>query len=326
VVAARASPVYDPHVARASQLQWLADNIPVMLDSTPGGRETLRTFADTPEALAVIDRAEPRQFPAWTGVLDWDPFGGIRYFGLRLRAREAEEYGTIYIYGANLPATLLTLVTRGDTRMFERMARLVEPGRREAAIFFADLQASAMLSRRLPTPTYFALLRRLTSSLDDVIIEHGGIVGKHAGDGAVAFFLVDDLGSPSAAARAAIEAAFEAGAAVREAASETGQELALNIGLHWGGTLYMGQLVTDGRLEVTALGDEVNECARIQQSARDSCVLASKPLVEHLDPGDARAVGVDPDAARYEALAELAGATEKAARDAGALAVTRLAG
>jgi hypothetical protein len=26
----------------------------------------------------------------------------------------------------------------------------------------------------------------------------------------------------------------------------------------------MGQVVTDGRLEVTALGDEVNECARME--------------------------------------------------------------
>ena len=35
---------------------------------------------------------------------------------------------------------------------------------------------------------------------------------------------------------------------------------------------------------MTALGDEVNECARIQQSARDGALLASKPLVERLDP------------------------------------------
>jgi len=57
----------------------------------------------------------------------------------------------------------------------------------------------------------------------------------------------------------------------------------INAGVHWGGALYLGQVITGGRLEVTALGDEVNECARIQQSARDGALLASKPLVERLD-------------------------------------------
>ena len=66
-------------------------------------------------------------------------------------------------------------------------------------------------------------------------------------------------------------------------------ELKINAGVHWGGALYLGQVITGGRLEVTALGDEVNECARIQQSARDGALLASKPLVERLDPEHAAA-------------------------------------
>ncbi|MBW3609161.1 MAG: hypothetical protein KY463_12555, partial [Actinobacteria bacterium] len=72
----------------------------------------------------------------------------------------------------------------------------------------------------------------------------------------------------------------------KEVGDETGliesADCAVNVGLHWGGALYMGQLVTGGRLEVTALGDRVNEAARIQASARDGEVLASKSLIEHL--------------------------------------------
>jgi class 3 adenylate cyclase len=326
VVESRASPVHEAHTTRASQLDWLAQNLPHMIDGTPGGKSTLRGFMDTPEAQRLVDEARAWRFPAWTGVIQWGPYGAIRYFAQRPRGVDGEEYGTIYLYGSALPATLLTLVARGDTRMFERMARLVEPGRREAAILFADLQASAGLARRLSTATYFSLLRSLLTSLDATVIERGGIVGKHAGDGATAFFLVDDLGSPSAAVRAAVEAAAGLTELVRGAAAESGEELVLNVGLHWGATVYMGQLVTDGRLEVTALGDEVNECARIQESARDGCVLASKALIEHLDDDDAAAIGIDPAAAVYEALADLPDATEKAVRDAGGLGVTRLPG
>ena len=98
----------------------------------------------------------------------------------------------------------------------------------------------------------------------------------------------------------------------------------MRFGLHWGGTLYMGQVVTGGRLEVTALGDEVNEGARIQQSARDGALLASKALVERLTVEDGRRIGVDPEEVVYRTIAELPGADAKAMRDAGTLPVTEL--
>jgi class 3 adenylate cyclase len=236
--------------------------------------------------------------------------------------------GAVYLYGSNLPATLLPLLTRGNRAMFERMARLVEPGRREAAVLFADVQASGTLARRLPSAAYFRVMQALTTAMDAEVIANDGIPGKHAGDGVTAFFLADDTGSASGAARAAIEAAWGVSAAARRTAEEDDLiepgDLQLNVGVHWGGPLYMGQVVTDGRLEVTALGDEVNECARIQQAARDGALLASKGLIERLDDADAASVRLDPAAVSYRPLAELA-SDEKIVRDAGGIAVTRLA-
>jgi class 3 adenylate cyclase len=45
------------------------------------------------------------------------------------------------------------------------------------------------------------------------------------------------------------------------------EDLVMHFGLHWGATLYVGQIATSGRTEVTALGDEVNEAARIEACA-----------------------------------------------------------
>jgi len=98
----------------------------------------------------------------------------------------------------------------------------------------------------------------------------------------------------------------------------------VNVGVHWGGQLYMGQLITGGRLEVTALGDTVNEAARIQESARDGQVLASKSLLEHLSEEDANALDIDPDAMIYRTIEELPSASSKAKRDAGTVPVTTL--
>jgi hypothetical protein len=50
-------------------------------------------------------------------------------------------------------------------------------------------------------------------------------------------------------------------------------------------------------------------------------MLASKSLLECLSPEDAAAIGIDPNHVRYGPLADLPTATEKARRDAPAIAV-----
>ena len=202
------------------------------------------------------------------------------------------------------------------------MDRVSEPGRRTAAILFADLEASGVLSRHLSSRGYFELIRDLTDLIDTSVIARDGITGKHAGDGGSALFLAADFdSSESGAARAAIETAR----AIRDGSEQLGPEdveVKVNIGVHWGATLMVGQVATRGRLDVTALGDQMNEGARIEAAATGGAILASKDLVERLDEADAKATGIDPDAIAYSTLGELDGASDKAIRDAGTIAVT----
>ena len=95
----------------------------------------------------------------------------------------------------------------------------------------------------------------------------------------------------------------------------------MRFGLHWGSTLYVGRILTTGRSEVTALGDEVNETARIEACATGGRSLASKSLVERLTGADADLLGINPSRTTYTPLAELATATDKARRDAPSIAV-----
>lgn len=217
---------------------------------------------------------------------------------------------------------LVSLLARGDEAMYERMANLVEPGSREAAILFCDLEGSTELSRTLPAAEYFRLIRNLWTDIDATVARNSGIVGKHAGDGASAFFLVDDLGSRSQAAAAAIRAARGIHERSHEIFGDHFESSCLmRVGIHWGSSLYMGQLVPGGRLDVTALGDAVNECARIQEAAEPHQTLASKELVERLSKDDAAALGLDPDKVRYTLVAELPNASEKAKAGAGSIPV-----
>lgn len=349
--------VWANYVTLESQLKSFVVDFPKAMWVMPGGKqELMKAFrgcldawplADELRAASgldldqiaeqLFDAIEPEEPPSfYTNEFEFLqgnlPPASITEFCIAIKDDRGQLAGLVIMYDPALPATVLSLVARGDEQMYERMARLIEPGRRKAAVLFADLQASAALSRRLPSAAYFKLIRAMTTAIDAVIVRRSGIVGKHAGDGVTAFFLSDDLGSDSLAAAAAIHAAREITHAAAVAAKEVGDETGLietadchvNVGLHWGGALYMGQLVTGGRLEVTALGDRVNEAARIQESACDGEVLASKSLIEHLADADAAQLSIDPDSVIYRPISDLEGATEKAIRDAGGLPVTVL--
>src|SRR4051794_28993563 len=207
-------------VSDEAQEQWVEQNVPQMLVDDPDGKERLAEIG-RPELRRAVEECEPAQIPIWTWLTETtgvEPgVQQVRNFGLRVRTRDGEPFATVYIYGANLPATLLALVSQGDQGMFERMARLAEPGRREAAVLFADIQSSGELSRHLSSSAYFRLVQRLFTRLDEIVIKANGIVGKHAGDGLSGFFLADDCGSREGAAAAALDTALSLTRAAREA-------------------------------------------------------------------------------------------------------------
>jgi class 3 adenylate cyclase len=224
-------------------------------------------------------------------------------------------------------AMLSAMTFTADLGHVARMGLVAEADRRPAAILFADLEASSPLARRLSTASYFALGRRLVRASDQCVVDAGGLVGRHVGDGVGAFFLAETAGSESAAAYGCIAAARALRESVAEVAARTDlqpEDVVLRFGLHWGANLFVGNISTAGRSEVNALGDQVNEAARIEACASGGLALASKDLVERLDPDAAAALDLEPNRITYTPLGDLATATEKARRDAPAIAVCEI--
>jgi class 3 adenylate cyclase len=304
---------------------------PYVLAAAEGGREELRELVD-PRLRDIVDRLAPVDLVnALSLVLPGSSAGmSVETLITLIPVRESDgQLGATVILRKPVAsmAVLATLAAAGDARHFERMQQVAKAGRRPAAILFADLESSSSLARRLSTASYFSFGRRLTRAADGCVIDAGGLVGRHVGDGVVAFFLVQSAGSESAAARSCIEAARNIKDAMIDVAARSDlapEDLVMRYGLHWGATVYVGQIIGGGRAEVTALGDEVNEGARIEACATGGRALASKELLERLEHDDASALELDPDHITYTPLANLATATEKARRDAPAIAVCEI--
>ena len=281
----------------------------------------------------ILEECDPSPAPCgWTSTFDFSHdefFGRVNYVAQRVHDPDGELLGYLFIYGLDVPASIADVALRGDRSMHERMAALVEPGQRSLAVLFADLEGSGALSRRLASPVYFRLVRAIRTALGAAVADCGGMVGKHAGDGVTAYFLSEQVGSDSAAARAALETARNLPEITRDAAAGLANEelpvdpeaCRLKVAVHWGPSLYVGQVASQGRLEISALGDEMNEAARIEQAAQGEQVLASKPLLERLADDDASGLDLDPQRVTYRALTDIEGVSEKAKRDAGSIAV-----
>ena len=172
ILEVRRTPFWQSIIEPERSGTWVAENVPQMLADDPSVRERLATMV-SPDLRAIVEEAEPAPVGTWTSVIRLRSVGAslglIRYFGVRARRPDGAPAATLYLYGSNLPASLLAMVTRGRLTHFERMARLVEPGRREAAILFADVVSSGKLSRRLPSGTYFDFIRDFSTRSDDVI-------------------------------------------------------------------------------------------------------------------------------------------------------------
>lgn len=326
VEVARAWP-FGPNMAALYSLMLRALGAWVLAD-TPGGAEELRALVDETlkDDVGGLRGGDPAALAGTAGATAL--FGSrqdIPTVGFRIREPSGRLAGTAVITkpAAGMSA-ISTMVSMADPRHLERASRVVQAGRRPAAVLFADLEGSSPLARRLSTAGYFALGRRLVRAADQSVIDADGIVGRHVGDGVAAFFLAEITGSESAAARsciAAVRALRASLAAVAERSGLAPDDVVLRFGLHWAATAYVGSVTTGGRAEVTALGDEVNEAARIEACAGGGLALASKALIERLSPEDARSLDLDPDRVTYTMLADLPGATEKARRDAPAIAV-----
>lgn len=300
---------------------------PLILRDTPGGEVELREKVD-PSLRDLVDQLSPTE--ATAVGFEFKSSGLVAARTLHCKAiRIRDERGTLR--GTFLSTKLAAPMSTQAAMAFElnpgHVQRTFSMGtarRRAGAVLFADLESSSALARRLSTGSYFALVRRLVRAADQCIVDAGGLVGRHVGDGVVAFFPVESYKTESAAALACLSTARSIRKAIADAARRSelpADDVVIRFGLHWGATLFIGSITTSARAEVTALGDEANEAARIEACATGGRTLASKLLLERLDATDAALLGIDPDRLTYTPLSGLDTATEKARRDAPAIAV-----
>ena len=178
---------------------------PAIAHDLPGGASELRAGAARALAARLVNVAAAS--PAPLQVLRTEVKFGTSTRPFHVAVARLYECGGRFAGTVSLatPSACRERSSRcwelGITRRLNGCSGCSRPARRPGAVMFVDLEGSAQLARRLSTQAFFALIRRLIFRIDEEVVSRGGVVGKHAGDGASAFFLQETFGREAAAAR-----------------------------------------------------------------------------------------------------------------------------
>jgi predicted ATPase/class 3 adenylate cyclase len=147
--------------------------------------------------------------------------------------------------------------------------------RKQATILFADVAGYTAMSETMDAEEVGEMMNTLWQRLDAAIVEHGGRIDKHTGDGVMALWGVDRAreSDPERAIRAAL--AMQAALAEFKA----GQDINMRIGLSTGPVL-LGTVSTTG--EFSVIGDAVNLASRLEGAAPTGGVLISHDTYRHV--------------------------------------------
>ncbi|MFQ5465744.1 MAG: adenylate/guanylate cyclase domain-containing protein [Thermodesulfobacteriota bacterium] len=160
--------------------------------------------------------------------------------------------------------------------------------RRDATIFFSDIRGFTPMSRRLLPEVTVDILNRYFTLASEAIFRFDGTVDKFIGDAVMAVF-----GSPIGNARH-LEMGVKAAATIRSAVDHLNgtrlkkglAPLYLGIGLDTG-TVIVGNMGSQARMEYTAVGEAVNMASRLTDMARPGEIILSESaywaVAEHVE-------------------------------------------
>lgn len=160
------------------------------------------------------------------------------------------------------------------------------PRRRQVTVLFADIADFTALAETMDVEDVSEVMNSLWSAVDRIIVDHGGRIDKHMGDGLMALWGSDQAreDDPEQAIRAALAIQQEA-AAQRFTLTHQGNgpagtlALHLRIGVHTGPVM-LSELGLMG--EFTAVGDTVNTASRLQEQAPAGRILISHSTYRHV--------------------------------------------
>ncbi|HAP42640.1 MAG: hypothetical protein A2087_13805 [Spirochaetes bacterium GWD1_61_31] len=127
-------------------------------------------------------------------------------------------------------------------------------------VMFIDIRSFASISEEMSLADSFNFLNRYLQAISPILQRNGGFIDKYIGDAVMALF----PGSSADAVQAGVEIQAELRAFNSADRPLDWPELRVGIGIHCG-SLMLGAIGADQRMDVTVISDAVNIASRLEQ-------------------------------------------------------------
>ena len=149
----------------------------------------------------------------------------------------------------------------------------------EMTVVFADISSFTEMTGRLGANATYSVVDEFLRLASTTLMSHGAFIDKYIGDAVMAFFNVPIKRTDHAAA--AVAAAAKLQALLPGLSEHLGVPLRASIGIA-SGFARVGRLGSDDIKDYTAIGDAVNQAARLQAQARASEIVVSQDVYQEV--------------------------------------------
>jgi class 3 adenylate cyclase len=146
-------------------------------------------------------------------------------------------------------------------------------------VVFADISSFTEMTGRLGANATYSVVDEFLRLASTTLMSHGAFIDKYIGDAVMAFFNVPIKRTDHAAA--AVAAAAKLQALLPGLSEHLGVPLRASIGIA-SGFARVGRLGSDDIKDYTAIGDAVNQAARLQAQARASEIVVSQDVYQEV--------------------------------------------
>ena len=145
----------------------------------------------------------------------------------------------------------------------------------EITVVFVDLSSFTEMTGRLGATTTYSVVDEFLRLASATLVSHGAFIDKYIGDAVMALFNVPIKRADHAAAAVAASAKIQE--LLPELSGRLGMPLYASIGIA-SGFAHVGRLGSDDIKDYTAIGDAVNQAARLQAQAGPSEIVVSQDV------------------------------------------------
>ncbi|MCB0219848.1 MAG: adenylate/guanylate cyclase domain-containing protein [Chrysiogenetes bacterium] len=203
--------------------------------------------------------------------------GGMHVFAREIlglfRQREFEVAQANELIRRYVPSQLAEQILSGEH------STAVSHERRKLTVFFSDIKGFTETADQLESEDLSRILNEYLSAMSDIAGEFGGTIDKFVGDAIMIFFGAPHATTDKDHALRAVRMAMKMQARMDELANKWYNEgiqapFDIRIGINTG-TATVGDFGSDGRMDYTAIGNQVNLAARLESECKPGKILIS---------------------------------------------------